>query len=36
MVVPGVVWLVLLVVELKGNFTPLLESAGTAIWIVFV
>ena len=36
MIVLGVAWLVLLVVELTGELTPALRTAGTAIWAVFV
>lgn len=36
MVVLGLVWLVLLVVELVRGLTPLLEMIGTVIWVVFV
>jgi voltage-gated potassium channel len=32
----GIVWLVLLVLELVGGSTPTLEFAGTLIWLVFV
>ena len=32
----GVVWLVLLIVELVGRINPALELLGTLIWIVFV
>ena len=36
MVVLGLAWLVLLIVELVRGLTPLLEAIGTAIWIVFI
>ena len=36
MVVLGLVWLVLLIVELVRGLTPLLETIGTVIWIVFI
>lgn len=36
MVVLGLVWLVLLIVELVRGLTPLLELLGTIIWIVFI
>ena len=36
MMVLGVVWLALLVVELVRGLTPALELAGTVIWVVFV
>ena len=32
----GLVWLILLVIELTGNLSPGLELLATAIWIVFV
>ena len=36
MVVLGLAWLILLVVELVGGLTPMLETIGTVIWIVFI
>jgi len=36
MVVLGFVWLALLVVELAWELSPLLETIGTAIWIIFI
>ena len=36
MLVLGLAWLALLVVELVSGLPPLLEAVGTAIWIVFV
>lgn len=36
MMVLGLVWLVLLVVELIWGLSPLLETLGTAIWIAFI
>jgi voltage-gated potassium channel len=36
LLVLGFVWLILLVIELTGNLSPLLELLGTAIWIVFI
>lgn len=36
MLVLGFVWLVLLVIELTGNLSPLLELLGTIIWIIFI
>lgn len=36
MLVLGFAWLALLVIELIWGLTPLLEAAGTAIWIVFI
>jgi voltage-gated potassium channel len=36
MIVLGLVWLVLLVVELTSGLTPFLEALGTAIWGVFI
>ena len=36
MVVLGFVWLALLVVELTWELNPLLETIGTAIWIIFI
>lgn len=35
LIVLGLVWLVLLVIELTGRLTPVLEMLGTAIWVVF-
>ncbi len=32
----GFVWLVLLVIELTGNLSPVLEWVGTVIWIIFI
>jgi len=32
----GFVWLGLLIYELIGNLSPLLELIGTAIWIIFI
>ena len=32
----GIVWLVLLIVELTGRLDPVLERIGLVIWIVFV
>ena len=32
----GLVWLVLLVVELRWGLSPFLETVGTVIWIVFI
>ena len=32
----GLVWLVLLVIELTGNLSPGLELVATLIWIVFI
>ncbi|MFN7146640.1 MAG: potassium channel protein, partial [Myxococcota bacterium] len=36
MAVLGVVWLVLLVLELTRGFTPPLEVASTVIWVLFL
>jgi voltage-gated potassium channel len=36
MLVLGFLWLALLVVELTRGLTPVLDAAGTAIWIVFI
>lgn len=36
MLVLGIIWLGLLLVELVHGLSPLLEALGTAIWIVFV
>ena len=36
MLVLGFAWLALLVLELTRGLTPLLEAAGTVIWIVFI
>ena len=36
MVVLGLAWLVLLVVELVRGLTPLLEGIGTVIWVIFI
>ena len=36
MLVLGAVWLALLVVELTSGLSPLLEVAGTVIWVIFV
>ncbi len=36
MLVLGFVWLVLLVIELTGNLSPVLELVGTIIWIIFI
>lgn len=36
MLVLSFVWLVLLVIELIGNLTPLMEAIGTFIWILFI
>lgn len=36
MLVLGFAWLALLVVELTWGLTPLLETAGVAIWIIFI
>ena len=36
MLILGLAWLALLVVELTGNLTPLLETAGLVIWALFV
>ena len=32
----GLVWLVLLIIELTGNLSPGLELLGTTIWIIFI
>lgn len=32
----GIVWLILLIVELTGNLSPTLEFLGTAIWVMFI
>ncbi len=36
MVVLGLVWLVLLVLELTRGLSPFLQAVGTAIWILFI
>ena len=36
MLVLGFVWLVLLVIELTSNLSPVLELVGTIIWIIFI
>ncbi len=36
MIVLGFVWLALLILEFTSGLTPLLESIGVAIWIVFI
>ncbi|HWS52863.1 MAG TPA: ion transporter [Pyrinomonadaceae bacterium] len=36
MLVLGFVWLALLIVEFTRGLPPLLEAAGTAIWIIFI
>jgi voltage-gated potassium channel len=36
MLILGFVWLILLVIELTGNLSPVLELLGTVIWIVFI
>ena len=36
MLVLGLLWLVLLVVELVRGLTPALEAVGTAIWVAFI
>lgn len=36
MLVLGFVWLALLVVELIRGLSPLLETAGTVIWVIFI
>jgi voltage-gated potassium channel len=36
MLVLGFVWLALLIVELTRGLTPLLETAGTIIWLIFI
>lgn len=36
MIALGLAWLALLVVELTRGLTPLLEAAGTVIWVVFI
>ena len=36
MVVAGLAWLVLLIVELIWGLTPLLDTLGTVIWILFI
>jgi len=36
MLVLGFVWLALLVIELTWGHSPLLETIGTAIWIIFI
>jgi voltage-gated potassium channel len=36
MLVLGFVWLVLLVIDLTWGLSPLLETAGTIIWIIFI
>lgn len=36
MVVLGLAWLALLVVELVRGLTPLMETIGTVIWIIFI
>ncbi len=32
----GLIWLALLVIELIGSLSPLLETVGTVIWIIFI
>lgn len=36
MLVLGIVWLALLVVEMTGRLTPLLETVGIVIWMIFI
>ncbi len=36
MLVLGIVWLVLLIVELTSNLSPALELAGVIIWVIFI
>ena len=36
LIVLGVVWLVLLVIELRWGLSPFLETIGTLIWVVFI
>ena len=36
LVLLGLVWLVLLVIELRWGLSPFLETTGTLIWIVFI
>lgn len=36
MIVLGFVWLLLLIIELLNNSSPVLETAGTVIWIIFI
>ncbi len=36
MVVLGLAWLVVLVVELVRGLTPMLEALGTVIWVIFI
>ncbi len=36
MLVLGFVWLVLLIIELTSNLSPVLELVGTIIWIIFI
>ena len=36
MVVLGFVWLVLLIIELVYQTTPLLETFGVVIWVIFI
>jgi voltage-gated potassium channel len=36
MIVLGLIWLVLLVAELIGGISPLLETVSTVIWIIFI
>ena len=36
LLVLGLVWLVLLIIELTGNLSPGLELLGTTIWIIFI
>ena len=36
MIVLGLVWLILLIVEFVRGLSPLLETAGTVIWILFI
>lgn len=36
MLVLGLVWLVLLVMELAWGLSPLLETVGTIIWVIFI
>ena len=36
MVVLGLAWLVLLVIELVRGLTPILEAIGTVVWVIFI
>ena len=36
MIMLGFIWLALLIIELRWGLSPLLELAGTVIWIVFI